>query len=506
MKYIDKSRVGKGAVYLYVENIALMLSGYVFWLVVSKITGPDVIGISATIVSFSAIITTVVNMAIPVSIQRFLGKTFANQSIQDSKVYVEASILLLIISILITTTFLVLIRSHLETLTKVYLDQAFLVITIFLIVGTSMSTLLRGIIIATLNTRILPLTAIVSAVLKFVLAFVLIILGTGAYGLTISVASFSVLGSLLLGFATKRMFSSAQAPSSPLKLLGSAWMLLKGGIPNWIPNLISSLGTQLGTIIVFGAHGASNAGLYFVSYSIYTAVAAGMAVIFSITYPVLSSMTDGRKKFSWRVTKLSMLISVPFSMSILLYSKPLMGLFGEGYISGSSSLEILLFSVTPVAIMTGISNLVYSYGMYREVLVIGIAASIPRTLLYFILVPHYGGSGAALSFTIGSMIGLAVSIFVSQKNNFKISWKDTIFISVIPIGISLATILLGSHYIFSICISMLCSYLALIWLRVLRVSDIEDATAVLPKTIAIPTLRIFSSVEKMIHRYSNSST
>src|SRR5919106_1499565 len=103
MNRFTKTQVGRGALYLYIENIAVMFSGYIFWLLITKITTPEVIGISGTIVSFSAIAVTIVNMGIPISIQRFLGRTYVTQSIDDTRTYVKSSFILLLCPILTST-------------------------------------------------------------------------------------------------------------------------------------------------------------------------------------------------------------------------------------------------------------------------------------------------------------------------------------------------------------------------------------------------------------------
>ena len=102
-----------------------------------------------------------------------------------------------------------------------------------------------------------------------------------------------------------------------------------------------------------------------------------------------------------------------------------MALFGQDYINGSPSLQILLLSVLPATLTTGINILIYSYGNYRQVLIIGLASSIPRTILYFALVPIYGSNGSAISFTIGSIIGSIACIVICRKIGMLIFWKDS---------------------------------------------------------------------------------
>src|SRR5206468_4433119 len=102
---------------------------------------------------------------------------------------------------------------------------------------------------------------------------------------------------------------------------------------------------------------AGQAGVYFIAFSIAAAISTVMTVLLSIAYPALSAMTDGRKRLAWRLTKISMIIAVPFSSTIIFYSKELLQIFGHTYVDGSSILQVLLLSMFPIAIFSGINTL-----------------------------------------------------------------------------------------------------------------------------------------------------
>jgi peptidoglycan biosynthesis protein MviN/MurJ (putative lipid II flippase) len=77
--------------------------------------------------------------------------------------------------------------------------------------------------------------------------------------------------------------------------------------------------------------------------------------------------------------------------------------------------------------MNAVGILTYTYGNYRDVLFIGIATAIPRSLLYFVLVPWFGSIGAALSYTLGALIGYVVSLFISNRLGMTMHWRETTF-------------------------------------------------------------------------------
>jgi O-antigen/teichoic acid export membrane protein len=210
-------------------------------------------------------------------------------------------------------------------------------------------------------------------------------------------------------------------------------------------------------------------------------------------------MTDGRKRFAWHLTKLSLLFSLPFSSSIIFYSKQIMELFGKDYVQGTSSLEILLLSVMPSAVTTGLNILVYSYGNYRQVLMIGLGSSIPRAVLYFVLVPIYGSDGSAISYTIGSILGFIVSIMIAEKIGLRILWKDLGYMLLIPIIIGFVVSHTGVYYITGIFITLVTSYVLLIKLQVITRLDVADTFGILPNTISVPVVRFLNKLGKKLN-------
>jgi peptidoglycan biosynthesis protein MviN/MurJ (putative lipid II flippase) len=127
--------------------------------------------------------------------------------------------------------------------------------------------------------------------------------------------------------------------------------------------------------------------------------------------------------------------------------------------------------------------LVYSYGNYKQVLAIGLATSIPRTTLYFALVPVYGNTGAAMSYTIGAIVGFAVSVAIANKIKMQMSWKDLGYILIIPTGIAFGLDLLHVNFIVGIAATLV----------------IRDAVNILPNSISDQVTCIL----KMIDRKSN---
>ncbi|HEY7078353.1 MAG TPA: oligosaccharide flippase family protein [Nitrososphaeraceae archaeon] len=497
MANFSKQKVGKGAAYLYIDTIMGMVSGYIFWLVISRATGPGVVGVAAAVVSLATIITTIANLGIPVSIERFLGRTVANRKVEDTKIYVKASLYLLISSLFVCTLATLVFQKELNLLTKVNFDLGLVIVAIILTISLSINRLFTGIITSTLNTKSLAIASIASTIAKFLVAFFLLYIGTGAFGVAVSIASFTIIEIIILGLNIRTsIFGKNSDQKSDIRITKAFRMLITSGMPTFVPSIMAIMGSQVGTLLVFGLQGASHAGSFYIAYSIYTALYSGLSVIFSITFPVQSALDSSHQIFAWRVTKIGILATAPLSFAMMVYSNSIMGVFGKGYVQGATAMEILMLSTVPVALTYGISNLAYSHGAYRQVMIIGIVTSVPRTILYFILVPHFGEIGAALSFTAGSFAGVILSIAISKRYEMKIDWRDVFIISVIPFVLSYVLYVLHVNFVIGILITLLMSYIIFYKLRVLERNDVEDSLTLLPSRLSKPTRRFLDIMEK----------
>ena len=487
--------IGKGAAYLYIEGIIGMISGFAFWLIMSKIISPEIIGISSTIVSFSVILAVIAGFGVPNGIQRFLGRSFSEENLSEAKRYVNVSIVLVSIGISACTIVILAFKEWMYQ--YLHIDSNLLVILIVLSGSYTLFILLQYVVISTLKTKVLPTINIVSSVVRVMLAAILLLAGWGALGVTIGYTLGFVVSSILLGiFLNLRLKSTKKSPVDSFNQ--TVRNIFSSSIANWIPSLVIAIGSQLGTVIVFGVQGSQQAGIYFIALTVVVGITGVAFVLFNITLPVLSSMQDGRKRFAWRVIRLTLVVAIPFSTSLLFYSKEVIQLIGQNYVAASFPMQILLSSMLPAAVANGISVLVYAYGHYKQVLTIGLATNVPRTILYFLLIQLYGNPGAALGYTIGAIAGFAISIIVAKRINFQIFWKDLGLILVIPTGIGFVMNFLGLNYIVGIIITVALSYILFLKLQILTNSDIIDMSGMLPDTASKAVLRISKIIERAL--------
>lgn len=441
---------------------------------------------------------TVSMMGISGGLPRFLGKSFSEQSIQDCKVWINASLFLTIVGFSVTTIFILLTQNWIVDTFRIEFN---LLLTAILLIGcASIVSVLRSSVIASIKTKFLPVILSVSTIAKIGFAVFLITIGWEAFGLIIGYTIFDALSAILL--ALNLMFILKHAKNkSTIKFFQSVKDVFRASTVSWIPALITAFGTHLGIIFVFGTQGASQAGVYFIAFSIASAFALLMQALHGTAYPKLSGMSDRRKRFAWKTTKISLIVFIPFSSSTIFYSKEILQIFGESYTQGHLILEILMISMMPLVLANGIRILSYAYGNYRQVLAIGMATSFPRIALYLMLVPIYGSLGAGISFTTGALAGLVVSAIIARKIQMKIFWKDIGLIISIPMALSFVLSYFEINVIIGIVTTSLISYLIYAKFHILERSELEDLIRTFPDRVSPRLLRVVDVLAKRLNLF-----
>ena len=452
-------------------------------------TTPTVIGIASTVVSLSIIFSEIIDLAVPIGSTRFLGKSFSEGNAGDTQILIKGSLLIVCSSIIICSILILVFKQ--------WLTPAFgldLTVILILLIGISVIVnLLRNILIASLKTKSLPKIMVISSIIRIVLAIFLVLFGTGAAGITLGYFIGFASATVLLSFTLVTSLIPVKGYST-ISLFQGCKSILVASLPSWIPRVLAVVGAHLGTVVVFGTHGANQAGSYFIAMAIFYAIDAIKNSLFSVAFPIVSAMDDERKRFVWRIIKMSLVVSLPISFTAIVYSSEILGLIGPNYVQASIPLKIILLSILPLTLLMGISTLVYSYGNYWQVFAMGLGLNVPRVLLYFTLVPSFGSTGAALAFTTGSLIGFIVSIIIARKIGMMILWKELGLIFVIPSSIAFTAGYFNLTYIIGIPIILSLSVLLMIASRVLSRSEVRESLEILPDRVGKPLIKILNKL------------
>ena len=155
----------------------------------------------------------------------------------------------------------------------------YILLSIALFVFLVFAALLRAIIIPSLKVKVITMASVVSTVIKLLVTITLVFLGYGVFGIIFGFLLYPLTSTVIFTLAIKKKIYK-NIPR--LNIFMSTKEIFFTSVTFWIPTLINTLGSQLGTISVFLAVGSSNAGIYFISFSIITGIMVITSVLSSI--------------------------------------------------------------------------------------------------------------------------------------------------------------------------------------------------------------------------------
>src|SRR5437867_6805213 len=183
-----KNEVGKGAIYVYIQLISSMVSGYIFFIILARITTTEIIGIFSLVLALSEIFGNIALMGLPDGMQRFLGKSFLQKNLSDARIFVKLSLVFLSVGIASSLALFLFLKDWLYSVFGI--DNYLLMVVGLLVSSYAIYTVLYYIIIATLKTKKLPIIITISSAAKVIMALIFVGLGGGVIGLALGYTFF----------------------------------------------------------------------------------------------------------------------------------------------------------------------------------------------------------------------------------------------------------------------------------------------------------------------------
>src|SRR5437867_4985502 len=244
MKESNK-QLGRWTIYIYIESVAAMIFGYIFWIILSRIGTIEIIGTFSAIVSLAGIFAVIASFGIPEGIQRFLGKFFYQQKLNEAKVFVNSSLILVSAGIILCVLLILILRDWMYGVFA--FDFSLIIALITLIASSTIYLLLHSIVISSLNTKILPATMIISWIVRIALGTVIISIGAGAIGVALVYSFGQIVASVLLGITIIMIFknSAMSSKGSEVNFSNASKDISVSSAASWIPDLVMIIGIQL---------------------------------------------------------------------------------------------------------------------------------------------------------------------------------------------------------------------------------------------------------------------
>lgn len=460
-------KVVRGSLWLYIAGIASNLLGYIYWLVATRFVDASVIGSAAAVVGTASIIGGLFSLGLSSGATRMIGMAAGREDRVGISAYFLASFIISLAIYGLVSVLLFLLPPSLIRLTR---EELRFVAVLILIGSGSWGGILSVLFTSTLRTEVNALASITSNLLRICLGTLLLYLNMGVTG---------VIGGYIIAALTLEaiyLIKCGGLVSTRRPTLYHVKELLKAGMPSYVPSLLSIAGTWLGVIGIYGLTGSEQAGTYYISYSVASLVYSLPTTLLGLMFPVLSGMEDGRKRATNRAVRLTYALIAPIAALGMAYPWVPLGLLGVEYIEGSFVLQILLIGTLVAPLNSGFSSLIYAYGRYRAVTIIGILSNLPRVLLYLPLVAVWGDLGAALSYVSGYFFAFVWILIISPRHGYKIEGRNIMPLFAIPLALAFLSSSLKLHWIFGTVFVLGSSILAYTRLSLIKKDDLREVS------------------------------
>jgi O-antigen/teichoic acid export membrane protein len=241
---------------------------------------------------------------------------------------------------------------------------------------------------------------------KLILSIVLIGIGLGVTGALLAHVIALMITVGLLFYFVHGLFPLIRPWRSAKRNTGE---MLHFTLPVYLSRLLSNFSGNIETMVIGSFGVMSGVGVYTTALRV-----SGIGGLFhqslqSIAVPIISDLhSQGKLKQLRRVyqtlTKWGLTFNLPVFLTIVLFAKPLLNIFGDDFVSGASSMIILAFAALfnagtgpcgSIVTMTGRSKMSFANSVIYLVI---------NIILDLLFIPPWGAVGAAIAVTLTSVL------------------------------------------------------------------------------------------------------
>jgi len=425
--------MGIGTFYVIMAELALILSNYAIHIAIARFLGPEYYGSFGVLMSIYLISRAFLGTGIP----RAVSKHVSESKLGISAIYKSAMKLQLVAALFFAFIF-VLFSNKIALLLNDPSLSNYIVLLGVIVVPLSIISLY---ILGFLNgLRMFKKQAIINSiflVLRTLLTFLFLFMGFKLWGVLFAYL-LSILGGIYICTFVLRKIKTKKNHFNLKKVI-------KFALPLTIASLSITMIRNLNVLFIKSLI-VDNIVVGFYTVAVTLSNLPYMVFIgLSLTLMPSISRSTAKKDFKLtnkylvQSTRYLLLLLLPVVGLMLVTAKPLIGLFfSSAYYNAYPSLIILLIASTFLVLFRTLTSALIGYGKPKIEMYIVIVMLALMSILSFILIPHYGIVGAAISTLIVSVLAFLFALIFCTKN-FKTVFdiKSTIKIVFAAIVISL---------------------------------------------------------------------
>lgn len=393
---MSSTKLLSSSLLLFLDNLVVAGSNWFYWLIISRLASTSDIGQTTTIYNLVVLVAVLVQLGLEYPI---LKKAPTN----NSQIF-GTSILIISVLTIVTVPIMIFVlnNSYGEPFNK-FSSIAISLLILYSLVFISRYTLLG---ISALKSILVIDSA--GAVIRFVVAYALVINGYGASGLLISLLLQALFMGTFAFILSTRIFGFSIGRMKYIKEIVKEALVNTPSKISWM--LIFSLSTVL--LAPFGFP-SSEIGIFYIVLMI-TFVASSF--VMSMAQMVIPHSTKSQVDLSSTSMRIGLSLTAPLIGILIVSPLSVLSLLGTQYMSAGTTLVILAAGILPFSIVVNsVSRFNYS-AEPKKLLLIGCIQIIAFLIAFIFLASQYGIIGVAFSILIAFVASSVLAVIWLERS------------------------------------------------------------------------------------------
>lgn len=395
------------ALYLMLATLSIAGLGFVFWVIVAQSYSSATVGLSATLLSASGLISLLSLAGFDTTLVRFLPKSSRKNDYINSGIVIVS-----LTSAVLSLGFIMLLPVISPSLAFVRYDAWYALGFIFFTVATSLNVLTNAVFLAQKRARDILIINLFFSLLKVMLP-ILVVRG-GVMTIFAMVGASQLFGLVLSLLMMKSKCGYLFSPRIHTDILR---ITRTYSLSVYISSILNLLPPTILPLIVIAQRGPEDAAYYYIVFTIASA-------LYTIAYSSMQSAfaegsyEDAAMRVHMRkAAKLIGLLLLPAAIILFALSDRILGIFGKEYAEGGSGLlRLFILSAGGVVVSSALGAIFKVSHSLREVVIMNIVYAGAILTLSYLLISRFGLIAVGWAWLIGTLLTAGVGSVLLMRN------------------------------------------------------------------------------------------
>ena len=423
------------------------LNGVVTSILLARYLGPELMGEYSFIIWIIGVVVILVGIGLPNAVTKFISELIGSKDKESAQaIYAKLSQMQFILSVLITLVLIGIFCSRLYPPQRDYY-----IITFLSLCPLCMSAFFSSAFYGLQNFKITSIVGSFINLIQLIITIAFVALGFGLRALLAIPLISSLLYALLLAYYLYPTFSIISPFKMPKEFKNR---IISYTLSVYWTIVLSLIVWQKSEIFFLKIYSTSEAiAFYNIAFNI-ALIMMGLTALFStVIFPVFSSCygagdREGIQKVYNKSIKAIFIFYLPICIIVIVAAKPIVSvMYSSQFLAVSPLLIILMASSIFSALGILFANLILAVNRADIQAKYVTLIALTNIILDFILIPHYGATGAALANSAIRIMSFPIWMWIIKKQlGFHYPTRETFRCIVPNIPLAIILYLIGNHY------------------------------------------------------------